>query len=438
MRNFFEAKNIAIVGASRNPEKVGHVLFKNLIKNPYLKIFPINPNAFDISGVRAYPDVLSLPFKVDLVIVAIKAEFVPEVLEQCGQKEIKNVIIISSGFAESGNLELNEKSEEIAKKYDIKIIGPNVLGIIGPYTGLNASFFKEIPKKGNVAFISQSGAVGTSVLDRALQENLGFSGFVSLGNMMNQDFLDALEYFGNDKYTEVIILYVESLKAGTGRDFVELCKRISRKKRIIAINSGKTLKGVKAAKTHTAALSSPSEIYSGAFKQAGIIEVESLEEMFKLAEIFSRFPKLGKKAGIITNAGGLGVLATDACVKNGIEITDIPANILAELDSFLPVGYSRNNPLDILGDALADRYGDVLRVLARRKLFDFFIVIVSPQEMTQPLETAHLLAKMGTPVFACFIGGKTFESARKFLMQQDLIVFDDVFEAGKILGKATR
>jgi len=434
MKRFFEAKTIAVIGASRNKEKVGNIVFGNLIENPRLKIFPINPNADSILGHKAYGSVLDIPYNVEMAVIAIPAEFVPKAVGECGEKGIKNVVIISSGFSETGNEQVNDETREAAEKYGIKIIGPNVLGIINPYKNMNASFFRDMPDKGNVAFISQSGAVGTAVLDKALKKKLGFSGFISLGNMMNQNFIHALEYFAQDMYTEIILLYVESLGEGLGREFIDLCKEISKKKKIIAIKAGKSEKGKKAAETHTAALSSASEVYSGAFKQAGIIEVDSLEEMFRAAEIFSKYPKIGKRAGIITNAGGLGVLAVDVCSESGLEIPEIPDEVLKELDSFLPEGYSRNNPLDILGDALAERYEKVMKILGRRELFDFFVVIVSPQEMTEPLETAKVLMSLGRPVFPCFIGGKSFEFSKKFLEEQGMIYFEDVGDLG-VLGK---
>lgn len=436
MKGFFEAKKIAVIGASRSKEKVGNVIFRNLLENKMLKVFPVNPNANYVEGREAYPFVGEIPFIIDLAIIVIPAEKVPEVLEQCGEKGIKKVIIISSGFSESDNLLLEDKVKDVAEDYGIKVLGPNVLGIINPYKNLNASFFKEMPEKGKVAFISQSGAVGTSLLDRALETKLGISGFVSLGNMLNEDFISALEYFGSDVYTETIALYIESLKPGTGRKFVELCKEIGKRKRIIAIKAGKTEEGLEAAETHTSSLSSPSAIYSGAFKQAGIIEVESLEEMFFLTTIFSKYPKLGKKVCIITNAGGLGVLAVDTLIKSGIEIPEIPKRVLEQLDSNLPEGYSRKNPLDILGDALALRYEKVLRILKIFKLFDFFVVIVSPQEMTQPEQTAQVLEKIGVPVFACFIGGKSFSLAKRYMLECGIINFDDVSEL-EILGKAS-
>ncbi|MEK6848257.1 MAG: CoA-binding protein, partial [Nanoarchaeota archaeon] len=361
-----------------------------------------------------FSDVLGIPFVVDMAIICVKAELVPLILEQCGKKDIKNAVIISAGFNEAGNNELAEKTKAIARKYSIKIIGPNVLGIINPYKNMNASFFSELPEKGNISFISQSGAVGTAILDKCLQEKTGISLFISLGNMMNQDFIPALEYAGNDAYTEIIMLYIESLGDEKGKKFVELCRKISQKKKIIAIKAGKTKEGEKAAKTHTASLSSPSKIYSSAFKQAGIIEVDSLNEMFRIARVLSRYKKIGKKACIITNAGGLGILAADSCSKAGIKLEEIREEVLRELDGIMPKGYSRNNPLDIMGDALAERYEKAIKILSKQE-YDFFIVIVSPQEMTQAIETAQLLLKMKKPVFACFIGGKKFEQTKFFL-----------------------
>lgn len=435
MKSFFESRKIAVIGASRDERKVGNVIFRNLLESKNLKVFPVNPNADSVSGQKCFSSVLEIPYLIDMALIVVKAEVVPSVLEECGKKEIKNVIIISAGFSEAGNMKLSEEVIKIAEKYKIKIIGPNVLGIINPYKNMNASFFCCMPDKGNVGFISQSGAVGTSILDKTLENHLGVSAFVSLGNMLQQDFINALDYFANDIHTEIIALYVESLKPGTGKDFLDLCKRISKKKKIIALKAGKSEEGKEAAKTHTASLSSDSKIYSGAFKQAGIIEADSIEEMFMLAEIFSKYGKLGKKACIITNAGGLGVLATDSLVKTGLEVVNVPEVVLKELDKFMPSGYSRRNPLDILGDALAERYEKVLRILKMYEAADFYVVIVSPQEMTQALETAKVLAKFGKPVFACYIGGKSFLEAKRFMKEEGIINFEDVSEL-EILGKA--
>lgn len=434
MKSFFEAKKIAVIGASRNREKVGNVVFRNLLENNKLKVFPVNPNADYVENVKAYSDVLAIPFIVDMAIIAVPAALVPEVLESCGKKGVNKIIIISAGFSEAGNFELARKVDEITKKYKIKFLGPNVLGIVNPYKNMNASFFHDVPEKGSVGVISQSGAVGTSILDEALENKLGISAFIPLGNMQGEDFISALDYFGNDVYTDVIIMYIESLKDASGKDFVELARKITKKKYIIALKSGKTEQGMEAARTHTASLSSSSKIYSGAFKQAGIIEVDSLEDMMFLAKFLSKYKRNGKKAGIITNAGGLGVLAVDTLVKAGMEIPEIPENVLKELDSFLPPGYSRRNPLDILGDALAERYEKTLRVLSRHNLFDVFIVILSPQEMTQPMETAEILINRSKPVIACLIGGLSFIEAKKLIKENGGIVCNDISEIG-ILGR---
>ncbi len=433
MKSFFESKKIAVIGASRSREKVGNVIFRNLLSSR-LKVFPVNPKTERIEGVKSYPDVLSVPYPVDMAVVVVKAEIVPKVLDECGKKGIKKVIIISAGFSESGNEKLENKIDEIKNRYGIEIIGPNVLGIINPYKNLNASFFKEIPEKGSIGIISQSGAVGTSLLDKCLESETGISGFVSLGNMLDKDFNNSLDYFGSDVRTNVILMYIEALKEGTGGKFAELCKNISKNKKIIAIKSGKTKEGKEAAKTHTASLASNSKIYSGAFKQAGVIEVGSLDEALTLAKIFSKYGKLGKNVGVITNAGGLGVLAVDILSRD-FEIAEIPEKVLEHLDSFVPEGYSRENPLDILGDSLAERYEKTLKILDMYNLYDFFVLIVSPQAMTQPLETAKFLAKKGKPVFGCFVGGKSFKDAKKYLTKEGSVWFNDVSEL-RVLEKA--
>jgi len=434
MKQILTAKNIAVIGAAREEEKVGNVIFKNLIQNPKLKVYPVNPNAQEILGIRAYPDVLSIPYQVDLAVIVVKAELVPLVLEQCSAKKVFNVIIISAGFAETGNTELDNEVKETAEKYKIKILGPNVLGIINPHEELNISFFKQMPKKGNLSLVTQSGALGTAFLDKASTENLGFSNFISLGNMMNTDFIDALEYLEKDKNTHVISLYIESLKQETGIKFIELCKRISKSKPILALKAGQTTQGEQAAKTHTASLSSPSSIYSGAFKQAGIIEVESFEELFNLSLVLSRYKDLGNRAVIITNAGGFGVLATDACIESQIQLPQIPDKTIKELDKALNKINSHSNPLDILGDALAKDYQSAIKTLESEKFFDFFIVILTPQQMTQPLVTAQVLTKSKKPVLACYIGGNMLQESIKFLKQNQIPVFDDVSKL-KILSK---
>lgn len=413
----FSAKTIAVIGASREEEKVGHIIFKNLLQNRNLRIIPINPNAQDILRQKSYPSVLKVSEKIDLAIIVVKSELVPQILEQCGKKKIKSAIIISSGFSESGNFKLEEQIKKIAEKNKIEILGPNVLGFISPHQEINASFFKGMPEKGAIAFISQSGAIGTAVLDFAIKEKIGFSGFVSIGNSLNLDFSDFIEYYDKDANTKIIILYMESLKEGRGKNFIETCKKST--KPIIVLKSGKTFSGIKAAVSHTAALASESGVYESIFKQAGIIELNSLREIFNFANIYLKFGKLGKKSCIVTNAGGLGVLASDILEKSGISLPEIPAKIKNRLLK----NYA--NPVDLLGDAKAEKYKFALEILDKENFFDFFLVLLTPQYMTQPTETAKVLLELKKPTLAIFLGGEKIERAKYFLKEK-IPFFEDV------------
>ena len=420
---FFKAKTIAVIGAAREEEKVGHIIFRNLFQNKNLKVIPVNPNASFIIRQKCYASVLDIQDKVELAIIAIPAEFVPKVLEQCGKKKIKSAVIISSGFSEAGNIKLEEQIKKTAEKYKIQLLGPNVLGFISPYQDINASFFKGMPDKGSIAFISQSGAIGTAVLDASIKNKTGLSGFVSIGNSLLTDFSDFIEYYIKDKETKIITLYIESLKQGKGRRFIDVCKSSS--KPIIAIKAGKTTTGAKAAKSHTAALASEQGVYESIFKQAGIISLDSIRDLFNLANIYSKYQAIGKRACIVTNAGGLGVLASDALDKSGISLPEIP-------DKLKKLGI-KQNPIDLLGDAKADKYYKALEILDKETFFDFFLVLLTPQYMTQPIETAQILKELKKPVIACFIGGEKVERAKEFLKDK-VPVFDDIEDLA-VLGK---
>jgi acetyltransferase len=431
---FFDARTIAVIGAAREEHKVGHIIFKNLLQSRHIRVFPVNPNAETILGQRCYKDIFEIPYDIDCLVIAIKAELVADILKEAHKKRVNCAIIISSGFKENGNPEAEEQIKKIAEKSGIEILGPNVLGVINPYKNINASFFEGMPEKGKIAFLSQSGAIGTALLDMAIKEKIGLSGFVSLGNMAMLDFSDFIEHFAKDEKTKMIALYLESLPEGKGRRFIEVCKKISKIKPIIAIKAGKTKKGAEAAKTHTAALASERGVYEGVFKQAGIIEVNNLNEIFSISNIFSKIGWLGKKACIITNSGGLGVLCSDCLTTNKIEIPQIPENIKAELNKILPKEWSHNNPIDVLGDALADRYHKTIKLLENEKFFDFFIILLTPQYMTQPLETAKTLIESKKPVIACFAGGRKVDNAVGFLNDK-IPVFPEVQDIANALGK---
>jgi len=438
MNELFEPKSIALIGASENKEKVGGVLFENLLKSN-VQLYPVNPNHKKIAGKECYASVLDIKNKTDLAIIVVKAEIVKNVLEDCGKKGIKNVVIISAGFSEAGNKQGEIELKKITEKYKINVLGPNVLGFLNNNKKINASFFDGFPKNGKIGVISQSGAIGVAILDYSIKNNLGLSYFISLGNMLNIDFNKSLEYIIQDKQTEIICLYIESLKENSGKEFIELCKKAKQTgKKIIAIKAGKTNAGQKAAMSHTAALASDYHIYSGIFNQAGIIEAESLEEMLEIAETLELADgkKMGgNKACIITNAGGLGVLCSDACEENKIQVVEIPSQIKEKLSNILPGGWSKNNPVDIIGDALADRYQKTVDILDKENFFDFFIILLTPQKMTQPLETAKILTKIKKPVVTSFIGGNKITEAEKFLKQNSIKNFSDVSRLGKVLGK---
>jgi acetate---CoA ligase (ADP-forming) len=432
---FFKARTIAVVGAAREEFKVGHTIFRNILACKTIRVFPVNPNAKEILGQRCYKDLSEIPYEVDLVVIVVKAEIVSEVLRQAGRKGIRAAVVISTGFSESGNSELEREVRDMALRNDIAILGPNVLGFIDPYRGINATFFDGMPEKGKIAFISQSGALGVATLDIAIKEKIGFSGFVSMGNMSMLDFSDFIEHYSEDENTKVIALYIEGLKEGTGKKFIEVCKKASRNKLIIAIKSGKSKKGSEAAKSHTASLASEQGVYESIFRQAGIVEAESVSELFSLASIYSRYGEIGKRACVITNAGGLGVLCTDSCSRSGIEVVGLPAEIIFKLDEILLPGWSHGNPIDLLGEALAEKYQEVINLLDGEKWFDFFIVLLTPQHMTQPLETAKILIETKKPVIACFMGGNKIEDAEKFLRGK-IPFFRDVSEFS-FLGKIT-
>jgi len=427
VNDFFDARSFAVVGASRDENKIGHVIFKNLLKSGK-PVFPINPKADHILRHRAYEDLLDVPQDIDCIVIAIPAKMIPLVLKQAERRNVKCAVIVSASFSEIGNNDLEERILRIANEANIKILGPNSFGFIDPFRKINTTYFEDMPETCKIAFISQSGAIGSAVLDKIKR----VSGFVSVGNSAQLDFSDFIEYYSNDKNTDVIALYLESLKAGKGKRFIEVCKKS--KKPIIVLKSGKSKRGQAAAKSHTAALASEAGIYSGALKQAGVIEVESIRQLFNKAKVLEKYPKLGNKACIITNAGGLGVLATDHCDTNRIKVPKLKEKTIKNLNKILPENWSHNNPVDMIGDALAADYLKTIQALEKED-FDFFIVLLTPQHMTQELETARMLTKTKKPVVACFLGGKKVLEARKFMNKNDILNFGSVRELCEAIGR---
>ncbi len=418
IRPIFEPRSIAVIGASSRPEAVGHAIFRNILFNNYQGVlYPVNVRAAAICGVRAYKNVLDIPDPVDLAIVIIPAESVPKALAECADKGIRGAVIISAGFKEVGGRgrELEEEVKRIARERWICVVGPNCLGVINtdPKVSLNATFAATMPKAGPVAFISQSGALCTAVLDYAKGRNIGFSKFVSMGNKADINEVDLLRALRDDPQTRVILAYIEDLS--DGRSFVEVCRTVTGRggsaagKPVLAVKSGRTSEGAKAASSHTGSLAGSDEVFDGVFAQSGVLRVESVEELFNYAVAFSQMPlPKGDRVAIVTNAGGPGIMATDAVVRYGMKMAEPSQVTKLELRQLLPSAANVNNPIDVLGDAQADRYAAALAAIRDDPNVDAVQVILTPQAMTEIPQTAAAVvsAFRGTakPVVTSFMG----------------------------------
>ena len=418
---FFAPQSVAVIGASRDPEKLGYAVLANLKEGGYSgRLYPVNPRAGEILGLKAYPSVLDVHGPIDLAVVVIPYPLVPAALEQCGQKEVQAVVVISAGFREAGREGLEREIEllETARRYGLRLIGPNCLGVIDTTTPLNATFAAGMPPAGPMAFMSQSGALGTAVLDMAMAGRIGFSKFASLGNKADVSEIDLLEAWGNDPDSRVILIYVEGLP--DGQRFIEVARKVTRHKPVVAIKSGVTVSGSRAVSSHTGSLAGSEAAYKAAFRQAGVIRATSMEALFDYARAFAYQPPLkGERIGIVTNAGGPGILATDALEYAGLEIPRLSRETVESLEAYLPGAASAANPVDVLGDALADRYEHAVRLVLNDPNVDGLLVIVTPQAMTEIEKTAGVVGQMAQeadkPVLGCFMGEARIEAGIKVL-----------------------
>jgi len=412
---------VAVVGASNKEGSVGHSLILNLSQGSSATIYPINPKDENVAGLKAYPSLTAVGAPIDLMVIAVPAAIVPAVLEEGGALGIKGAVVISAGFKEMGKVELEQQLVDICAKYDIALIGPNCLGIINPYLGLNASFAATGAHPGKVAFISQSGAICTAVLDSANKMGIGFSKFMSVGNKAATDELAILDYLAGDKETEIIALYAEQI--GQSEKLMESVRSISygkNHKPVIVLKSGRSAAGASASASHTGALAGNDAAYAALFRQAGIIRADKTEEMFDFIKIFSNNPQASaKRLAIITNAGGPGVVAIDAASAEGLSIAKLGVETEAALSAALPPAANVHNPIDVLGDAKADRYQAALESALSDAGVDSVLVILTPQSTTEIEATAKAIieakAKYGKPIAAAFMGDALVEPGLKLL-----------------------
>jgi len=425
----FNPKSIAVIGASDTPGSVGYALFKNLISTDYEgTVYPVNHKRDSVQSIRAYKTIEAVPESVDLAIIATPAKTVPDIVKACGENGVKFAMIISAGFKEAGREgeSLYNQVEKNAREHGLRIVGPNCLGFIRPSLKLNASFSGKMALPGNIAFISQSGALCTAILDWSVKNNVGFSYFVSIGSMMDVSYHDLIDYFGDDPNTSSILIYMESLTEA--RKFMSAARAFSRSKPIIVLKSGRSPAGAKAAKSHTGSLAGNDSVYDAAFERAGIIRVDTAVALFHTAKSLAMQPRPEhNRMAVVTNAGGPGVIATDALIYSGGQVAKLSRETIAKLDKILPSAWSHGNPVDILGDADPKRYRQALEVCMDDDNVDAVLVILTPQAMTHPSAVAQELTKAKNKqqktVLATWMGGDDVMEGRRTLEKGNIPVY---------------
>jgi acetyltransferase len=436
MNKLFNPETIALIGASEREGSVGRAIMNNLLSSKKIKVFPVNPKREKVLGVKCYPNIAKIPEKIDLSIIATPAKTVPKIVEECGKAGVHGIIIVSAGFKEIGEegKKLEEQIKTSRQKYGMRIMGPNCIGIIRPNIGLNASFLRSNPEKGKIAFISQSGALGSAVLDWAIDTHVGFSMFVSLGSMLDVDFGDLIDFLGDDPHTRSIIIYMEGV--GNAKKIMSAARCFARNKPIIVIKSGRFNESAKAALSHTGSMVGDDDVYDAAFKRAGVVRVKEVADLFNAAEVLDSkcLPK-GSKLAIITNAGGPGILATDALMELGGELAQLSDDSIQKLDSCLPSYWSKSNPVDVLGDADIKRYQDAVEVCLNDPEVNGILIIYTPQGSSTPVELAEALAEIAEktyiPVITVWMGGETVAKGREIFLKHNVPSYETPEEAVK-------
>jgi acetyl coenzyme A synthetase (ADP forming)-like protein len=438
---YFNPRSIAVIGASQDSSKMGYAVMHNLLHFPG-QLYPVNNKRSEIQGLKAYPNVTAIHAPVDLAVITVPALHVPRVIEECGQKGVPMVVIITAGFKEMGEdgKVLEDRIKEIAQRHGTRIIGPNCLGMIIPPRGIDTTYVHQSPNPGNIAFISQSGAIINTVVDWSLAKGIGFSNVISVGNQTDLDFLDYLRYVQKDEKTKAVILYIEEIS--DGKAFMEVVSEVAKTKPVVAIKSGSSRKGQAAAASHTGSLSGSYDVYMEAFRRSGVIAVHTLTGAFLAAQMLSHpkgYPK-GRRAVVITNAGGFSVLSSDYAERYGVEIIDLPHDVINELNGFLPEFWNKGNPIDLLGDASEKRFEKTFEVLARHQdLWDMAFIIGFPNLVLTSDHLAKRILKFSenteNQIIATLLGGDSMDTGRQILKENSIPIFEELDFTFRVMGR---
>jgi acetyltransferase len=430
----FDPKTIALIGATEKEGAVGRTILENLLRSQERKIFPVTPHKKKVLGVESYPTIADVPERVNLAVVATPARSVPGVLEECGQAGVEGVVIISAGFKEIGDegTQLEKEIDRIRKKYGMRIMGPNCLGFVRPVLGLNATFLRGNPPPGNIAFISQSGALGSAILDWAVSAGIGFSMFASLGSMLDVDFGDMIDFLGTDEATSSILIYMEGV--GNARKFMSAARAFARRKPIIILKPGRFAESARAAHSHTGSMAGDDDVYEAAFRRAGVVRVGEIAELFNAAGVLDskRLPA-GPRLAMVTSAGGPGVMATDALIHLGGELAELSPQSMEQLNAFLPSYWSKANPVDVLGDATVDRFTKAITICLADSMVDGVLVIYVPMDSAPSTQLAKAVAEStknaSKPVIATWMGGENVKEGRQVFVENSIPTYDTPEEA---------
>ncbi len=435
LTSIFEPKSIAVIGASNNVNKWGGRILKNILSSFKGPIYPVNPKEENILGATSYPSVLDIPGEVEMAVIALPSQSVLAVTEDCGKKGVKGVIVVSAGFSETGNEEMEKELVSIVDKYGMRMIGPNTLGIVNEPVSLNASIIGRLPHPGPISFITQSGTLGLAIAEWTIDMGIGLCKIVSTGNKANIDDADIIEYLSRDPLTGVIAMYTEGLKRG--KVFMDAARRVT--KPIIAIKTGRSKRGAKAVFSHTGSIAGSDEIFSAAFRQAGILRVDSIEDVFDAALAFSCQPLPGgNNVAILSNGGGAAIVATDECEKHGINIVDLAEETKQKIKDVVPQYASISNPIDTAAAVSYRIYSEVIKALLLDQNVDALIVIYVHSIMSnaRPPAAAVVEMKQNTrkPILTCWLGGAGTEEGIEILKRGGLPNYSVPERAAKALA----